>query len=151
MTFEPIPGSDVDDLLQQLLRHDPKITNEVGDRIRPGALEQGDMMPAIVYDVVARDVQTHLGGPAGYSFSRIQFTSYGDSKEQAKRVAKQVYNCLHGFTGDLDASHHVDDCMLDNEYDRRDPPSDGSSKFRFRRVQDYLISHTEPVPTGLGV
>lgn len=151
MTFNPVPNSDIDDLLQQLLRDDPKITNEVSDRIRPGALEQGEEMPAITYEVVSREPQTHLNGSSGYSFTRIQFTSHGDSKDQVKRVSKQVYNCLHGHSGELTADYRVDDCMIDNEYDRRDPPRDGSSKFRYRRVQDFLVSHTEPVPTGLGV
>lgn len=151
MTFTPLPESGIVELVQQLLRSDAKIANVVEDRIRPVALEQGDAMPAITYEQTSREPQHHLGGPAAYSFTRMEITAYGDSSAQARRVARQVEHCLSGYRGSLDDEHRVDYCQLEFEYDVTEEPDSGSSKFRYLIVQNYQVMHAEFMPSGLGV
>lgn len=151
MTFTPLPDSGIAELVQQLLRSDVKITNMVSDRVRPAALEQDDPMPSITYEQTSREPQHHLAGPAAYSFTRLEITAYGDSSAQVRRLARQVEHCLSGYRGSIDADYRVDYCQLEFEYDVTEEPDSGSSKFRYLIVQNYLVSHSEFMPSGLGV
>lgn len=146
-------GSDIGERLRGRLLTGRQVTTLCAERIHPDALPAKCLLPAIRYEVVASNEQAHLGGASGYAFSRVQFDCYGVTRRDANQLAQAVKDLLHGFRGELSAATpgaftvQVDDCVVDNQYDRRDPPSPASDAWRYRRVVDFQVSHTTPVPS----
>lgn len=143
--------SDIADLLVQRLLAARQVTTLVGDRIRPDVLPIGDTLPAIRYETITRASEYHLGGASGTATSRVQFDAYGRTRREANALANAVNDVLSGLggvtLGDDDDQVRVFDLTRDNDYTRVDPPTAGSDAYRYRRVQDYEITHTEPVPS----
>lgn len=140
--------TDVGELIQQYLLDATDFTTVAGTRLRPDVLDQNDELPAATYETTFKDSQHHLGGASDGAFTRLRINCYAATRLEANRLAAIVRDLLHGYTGPLGVNGQVTvhDCMQDNEWDTREQPSDGSGQWRFCRNQDYLISHTEPVP-----
>ena len=102
-------------------------------------------------EVLTSFEQHHLGGSSGYAFSRVQFDCAALTRNQANEVGFAVADVLDGFSGHVGEGSlvRVDDCVLDNKYNRRDQPPKGSTAWRYVRVLDFEISHTQPTPTLL--
>lgn len=144
-------NADIGELLQAYLAESAKIKDLVGGRITPDAFEEGEGLPAIRYDVITSDDQHHLGGASGYAFSRVQFDCAATTRNQANQIGFAVADVIDGFTGYLGEGDlvDVDDCILDNKYNRRDQPTPGAAAWRYVRVLDFSVSHTQPTPTLL--
>lgn len=144
-------STDIGELVtQQRLRTALQISTLVGDRIRPDVLAQGDALPALRYETVAVDNQHDLSGQSGEAFTRLQIDCYGRTRREANRLAAVVEDLLDGWGGAYvgpDDNAWVSDCTLDNQWDTRDEPTAGGAEYRYVRKQDYLISHTKPVPS----
>lgn len=147
-------NSDIAELVAARLGQAARITTLVENRIRPQHLKKKEALPAITYETVTTDDFYHLQGAAGEAQTRIQIDSYGATRREANQVAFLVNDVLSGlggvWLGEDDAGDDrvfVSEITRDNKYDRDDPPEPGSDVFRYRRVQDYLVTHTEPVPT----
>lgn len=147
-------GSDIAELVAQRLGKAQRLTTLVANRIRPEVLKPKEQIPAITYETINVDDFYHLGGAAGEAQTRIQIDSYGRTRREANQVAFIVNDVLSGLggvwlgeEGPADDRVFVSEITRDNRYDRRDPPTSGSDDFRYRRVQDYLVTHTEPQPT----
>ena len=147
-------NTDIGERLRARLLSGRQVTGLVDDRIYPSALPQKSALPAIVYSIVSTDDQHHLAGASGFAFSRVQFDCHAATSRQAGGVAKAVADLLDGFAGQLSDPADpnafvvdVNDCSLDNDYERSDNPPAGSDERRYRRVIDFQVSHTKPTPT----
>lgn len=127
-----------------------QVRHLVGSRVRPQHLEQGETLPAITYQLTSADPQHHLGGAGGEAFSRVTFSCYGRTADEATQVAGQVVDVLDGWSGPLgegDDLVFVSDCTLENQYDRPEQPSPGGAHWRYKRVLDFAVSHSQPLPS----
>ncbi len=126
------------------------VTTITADRVRPDMLQQNEQLPACCYGVVSSEPWHDLEGAGGGAQSRVQFNAYALTREEADRLGAAIEDCLDGFAGMLgegDEAVFVSDCMLDNDYPRVDPPSPGDNRWRYRRVKDFLVTHSKPLPT----
>lgn len=133
-------SSEITIALAEKLLSATAVTDIVGTRVRPLALDQTDEMPAVVYNLVTTDPWHGLSGGTYGARSRIQYYCYGDSLEDAVSVASAIMTELDGFRGEV-GSLFVSSSMLDNTYDMVDPPTKGSAAWRFRRVIDFTVCH----------
>lgn len=143
--------SDIAELVAKRLRQANRLTTLVDNRIRPQHLKKGEELPAITYETVNTEDFYHLQGAAGEAQTRIQFDCYGATRREANQVAFIVNDVLSGlggaWLGEGEDRVFVSEITRDNKYDRDDPPEPGGDDFRYRRVQDYVATHTDPVPT----
>lgn len=136
--------ADIGENLQALLRDATRVRNLVGDRISPDVLD--DKLPAISYEVTTSNSQNHLSGSSGYAFSRVTFECHAITRNQANRLGYLVIDALSGFRGTSGAIH-IDDCFVDNKYNKAIKPRKGSRDWQYVRVVDFEVSHTEPLPS----
>lgn len=136
--------TDISFLIYKHLLTIAAVTDLVGQRIKPDIIDPNETLPAIRYEVVRYNPWHNLSTPPSSAQTQLQLDCYGKIRQQANDVAKAVKVNLDGYSGTL-GTIRVFDCVLDNAYDRLDPPPPGSKEYRRRRTMDFLISHTEPV------
>lgn len=144
--------SDAAQLLAHRLASAGQVSTIVGDRIRPDVLAEGERLPAITYETVTLDPDYHLLGEAGTATSRVQFDCYALTKAEAVRIAAAIADVLAGLAGvtltdAANNSAYFFDVVRDNVFDRRDPPAAGTDAWRYRRVVDFVATHTIPTPS----
>lgn len=141
--------TDIAELMQKRAIKDLRLTTLIGDRLRPGALAQGDQLPAVWYETTFSDSWHHLEGASGAAQSRVRFACCSNSVREANAAAAIIRDLFHGFTGfiDEDETVEVSDCILDNKWDTRDRPAAGSNEWLFTRNIDFIVTHTEPIPS----
>lgn len=106
-------------------------------RIFPGFSGENPKMPCIAYRVISAVRGEDFDGPDGYARTRVQIDSMADSYTAAEALADAARRCLDGFSGAMGSM----DCWyarLDDEVDFYE----GQGAFH-RRVQDFIITHTE--------
>ncbi len=141
-----ITDDDLGFLLRQRLAAESAVTALVNDRIRPDTLATNEIMPAIRYEMISSSQWELLNTPPTDAQSRIQIDAYGATRLECNNLAEVIRKNLHGFSGTL-GNIRIYDCFMDNRYDSVDNPEAGSSTWRKRRTMDFVISHSEPVPT----
>ncbi|WP_428303907.1 hypothetical protein [Lacipirellula sp.] len=141
--------TDVAELMQLHAMKDRRLRTLIGDRFRPGALHEKDERPAVWYETTQSDPNHDLEGASGSAQSRVRFGCCGNSQREAKAVAKIIRDLFDGFTGYIDDAETVEisDCILDNKWDTREKPTAGSAKWAFTRNVDFIVTHSEPVPS----
>ncbi|MEO9590245.1 DUF3168 domain-containing protein [Rhodopirellula bahusiensis] len=141
-----ITETDISFLIYQRLKDNDSIWAMVNPRIRPDTIDPNEVMPAIRYEVVRSRPWHSISTEPSETTTQLQIDCYGATRLEANTVAAAVVNNLDGFTGEL-GEIFVNDCVLDNTYDRVDPPPAGGKNFRKRRTLDFVITHTSPTPT----
>jgi len=134
------------------LKTKPSVTTIAGNRIYPMVLPQKETRPSLVYQVISRTGNHHLGGAAGLPITRMQITAnvtgfqtdrtaadLSDSLADGVRLAMDGFR---GFWGNVE----VTGCEKENEVDDFEEPIDASDQGVFRVVQVYLIFHREQIP-----
>lgn len=152
---ELIEQCDAADLCVQELTACADLTTLIGEVIRPDEWHQGDGPRGIRYETLSNDEEMHLGGSSQTATSRIQFDCCGESRRVANRIARYLHAVLIALSGRVftigagaDAiTVKFFDVVRDTNYSRKDPGPPGANKPRYRRVQDYVITHDEPLPT----
>lgn len=128
-----------------------QVTTVIGLRMRPDVLEPNEQLPAATYEVLNADNWHHLRGAQGEAQSRVEFNCYAATRESANKAAYAIRDVLDGFTGTLthdDVDYAtVADCIVDNCYCRREPDAPGSNRWRYRTLIDFVVTHSEPVPS----
>lgn len=136
-------------LANRLLQHTP-LTTRIGDRLRPNVLDQGDAYPGVTYGVLNTTPDYDLEGESGSAETRVEFAIYGLNYDEMNLIGQLIVDQLAGFTGFLgtgDARRRVYDCVRENDYERTDPPAPGDKRWVYRRVIDFVVNHSEPVPS----
>lgn len=136
-------------LASRLVAHAP-LTTLVGERIRPHVLAQGDPYPGVTYGVLNTVPDYDLSGESGAAETRVEFAVYALDYDELNLAGNLIVDQLAGFAGFLgsgDERRRVYDCVRDNDYERTEPPAAGDARWVYRRVIDFLVNHSEPIPT----
>jgi hypothetical protein len=141
-----ITDTDISFLIHQRLKANNAVAALVSSRIRPDTIDPNEVMPAIRYEVVRSGSWHNVNAEPSEATTQLQIDCYGATRLEANTVAAAVVNNLDGLTGDI-GDVFINDCVLDNTYDRVDPPPAGGKNFRKRRTLDFIITHTTPTPT----
>lgn len=88
------------------LSEQPAVAAKIGARIYPQKRQQGDPLPALVYQRVSGNTVKHLGGLAGVAKSSIQLDFLGNTLAEAEALALAVRGTqgapgLDGFRGPI--------------------------------------------------
>jgi hypothetical protein len=138
--------ADIGEAIVTQLKTEITVTNLAGTRFRPDELAQGETLPAVAYFVFSEDSETALTGKVGLAQSRVQLDCYATTRSAANELADAIVDKVDGLTGTY-TGITVFDCFKDNRYYRVDAPEPGASISRRRVVLDFVINHSEPVPS----
>ena len=138
------------------LKSDAAVSALVGSRIRPLTLQQGETLPALVYQKISDVPDYAMGGQTGLAAARIQIASWTDGQmndgssgySQAKRLAEAVRLCLSGWRGTVAVgadSVEVDWVELDNQTDLYDPEA-GRGLPMYAVISDYMVAYRQGIP-----
>lgn len=90
----------IDEALRAFLLGFPGVAAEVGERISPEPLPQGETLPAITYLDVSNTGSYSNDGPDCTTRTRFQLSHWAATKEAAARVERVTRQVLNGFQGD---------------------------------------------------
>lgn len=123
-----------------VLLEDLAIIDMVDERIRPDALMQGEVMPAIRYRTLEDRRLSGVGGPSSLRTNRTQFDCHASTREEADELGGLVEDALNNLSGVVHGVF-IDDCLVDNNYatDNGRPP--GSDDLEYIRVVDFNASY----------
>lgn len=141
---------DIAELMAKRSLKDQRLTSIIGDRLRPGGLEQTDERPGVWYEITTATPFHDLEGASGGAASRVRFGCESYSKREANAIAAILKDLWDGFAQqyvDDDETVYVNDCTLENKWDTREQPAPGSSRWIYTRNVDFSVNHTEPDPT----
>ena len=116
-------------------------------RIYPHEAPSSATLPYITFYQISGPHAHHLTAAAGMTEPRIQIDCWADSALGAETLADKVRLAMDGFRGTM-SSTTVRMCHLDDEgmdfFDKAQSAREGGI---FRKRLDFLIWHTESVPT----
>lgn len=127
------------------------ITDLVGTNIWKGHLPQSyataDVWtsPAITFSKVSEVHDHNLDGGSGCARARIQVDCWASTAAVAENIAEQIRLVLQGYAGSI-GSVTATSVILDNVLSLPEPPVDGSSKWRYHEICDFLVIYRESKP-----
>ena len=139
--------ADVGESIRALLLADASVAAQVGTRIVPDVLAQGEALPAIPYRVIStRHEQMITGTKVGILSSRITLDCFATTRAAANALAELVR--LSGLLDWSGATYGVD--VLAVQVDtgaayEHEPNTEGSHELRYITSQDYAITFRESV------
>ncbi len=127
------------------------ITDEVSTRIYPDVAPTTATRPYAVYQVISEARHPHMLAASGLVSKRVQLTCYGATPDAADDAAEAFRAEMDGFRGAAMGTGgnvtQVRRVLLDSGDSGQEPAPDGSQDHTFYRRQDYIVWHTESVPT----
>lgn len=139
--------------LRQLLMDAADYTELVGIRCYPQDAPQAEhgqtAFPLTIYRLVDADHQHHIRAATGYSFARIQLDHYALTYSLAIKVADAARLALDGYKGIVVGvgGTLAITVVLDDEHKDFGPPADAGEIGYRRVIQDYIVGHSEKIPT----
>jgi len=120
------------------------VTNTVGTRVYAGGMAPEDAsLPYITFQVIGdADRQPAISGATGLVAKRIQLNLVATAYTQVHSLANSTRLALHCYSG-TGGSETVHGIFMDNELDVTVPRVEGSDKYVFIKVQDYVVWVTE--------
>lgn len=104
----------------------------------------------ITYQVISAQHVHDLGAASGLVRKRIQIDVWATTSITRDSISEAIREAMDGYSGDMGAvgaTVDVRDCYLDNEVDGYEVPETKNEFGIFRRTMDFMIWHTESVPT----
>jgi len=124
------------------------VTAIVSTRIYPRVAPAWASRPYIVYHLISNDHQHNLGGGAPLTGVRIQIDCWADDSEDLETLKEAVRDNMDTFRGAMgDDSLDVRSCLLQDESDDHESPTDATDQGPFRTRMDFMIWHVETAPT----
>lgn len=118
-------------------------------RVYPvGEVPTSAARPYITFQKISNTHTGHQGGGSGLAHARYQFNCWADTANAADVLADEVRKHLDYFTGDMGTAPNTVDvrvCVLDNDIDDFEQPTDASQVGRFVNRLDFVIHHRETV------
>ena len=110
----------------------------VGEQVYGGFARAGTPLPYIVVTRISGSPLNTLSGPdsLGDNGCRLQVDCFAGKYGDVKRIADAVRGALSGYT---DSGAGITSCLLDNEIDDTDEPTDASNVVTQRVIQDYIV------------
>lgn len=129
----------MEEALIAILLASPAVRAIADARIFPGMVPQGEVMPAVVVNVISGARQYADDGEVGLADVRIQIDAWALTFTDAKRLGRAVTAALSGFDGQV---NDVEFQSVTQE-DERDLQEGGSNaaEYRFRNSRDFIVWH----------
>ena len=128
---------DAGTLIYSLLSQSPAVVAICGGRVFPVRVPQGQLMPAVAYQLITQMPQEFIGGSRGDDTARFQLSIFSDTYPQAVALALACRKVLDGYRPAPGATVAV---VLDMETDHFEDGAD-----RFHRSQDYRLNLPSPL------
>lgn len=139
------------------LADDASIAALVGTRIYPGGAphkddriaDTGAAFPYIIYGRTSNQHVRHMTGASGFAQPRFEVTCWDTDDLVVEELAEHIRNRLDHFRGTMGTVSTADVrvAMLDSDSDGLVSPTDADDLPIHSRVLEFLIWHTETVPT----
>lgn len=133
--------------VHQLLQDNSAVTALASSRGYSDALPQGTPLPAYTYEEISCDSEHDLEAAAGIAHTRLQISCYAAKPSQATALREAIRAALLPYRGPTSTDQHITDVTVAGRYSRYEPPLDASRAGRYLRCIDFLVSHTESIPT----
>lgn len=142
--------------LQTFLRNDDDIRDIVGQNVYAWNLPQGVKGPCILLTQISTLERYYSNvNEVDLVAAVVQIDMYEDRPSSVRRLAEHVRNRLSGYYGGIE--HLSDDgglttttvatCKILRDQPLAELPLDSSDKWRYRYSADYLIHHSQSVPS----
>ena len=133
------------------LKNDDGVSALVGARVFPQFGKEGIAYPYIVFNRVSTARHPEMEAASGLVSSRVQIDVWDNDPLTAQNVAEAVRAALDGYTnttmGSGDHTCAVHRIMLDGQRDTFSPPLEGKEDGAYGEQLDFVVIHTESVPT----
>ena len=104
----------------------------------------------VTYQVVSAGHEHHLTAAAGMVQKRVQVDVWATTSITRDSISEAIREALDGYRGDMGeegSTVSVRCCHLSNELDSYDSPQSKNEFGVFRHTMDFMVWHTESVPT----
>ena len=123
------------------------ISTLISTRMHYGQAPASTARPYVVYNRISAQHTRNMAASGGLARERIQIRCVADTGVAAEAIAQAFRAALDGYQARAMGAVFINSCTLDNEVDTFITPTDGSDRGRHEVIQDYLIWHTESIPT----
>ena len=106
---------------------------------RAGHVQQGAVMPYLVYQLISEVLLYHQGGQALWE-AIYQFDCVADTATEAEALAKAVEDWLDNYRDTMNGVT-IRLATLDDERDAPAPPTDGTERGPWVVQQDYTVHY----------
>ena len=137
---------DIGQTIRAMLLADSAITNKVGTRIFSDHVPQGQSYPAILYHIIYEDQEVPLDCRiTGFANATIQVEAIADvssgGRPEANKLWYEINRVLCGYKGTSGDTPIRGIGASSGHFTLTDPPETGSDHYRFRTIQDFLVSY----------
>lgn len=115
-------------------------------RIYDNRAPQSPSLPYIVLTEISATRYPTCKAAGGIAQKRLQVDCYAASTTAMRTLSELIRTALDGYAGTSGATV-IRACHLDGETEQYEPPTDGSSGGKCRKIQEYVVFHTETIPT----
>jgi Protein of unknown function (DUF3168) len=122
------------------LRDAPAVAAIADGRVFPGALPQGQAVPAVVVNEISGAPVYTDDGESALNRSRLQVDAWAATYTDAKLLARTVKAELSGFFGTV-GSTTFRFATIDDERDDREGGSNATA-YRYRTSVDFIVWHS---------
>ena len=133
---------DIQSTIRTLTLADGTVSGLVGTRMYSDVLPQSPTLPAIVSIVIATEAHEHLSGIANIAQATIQVDSYAETRTAANSLADAVRLALEKQGRGDNSGQFINEInLISGERHGVDAPQDGSARFRYITILDFLVSY----------
>lgn len=131
----------IEKALRSVLIADSDVTDLVSSRIYPEHRQQGNDLPAVVYQLVNTESQNSVGGHASLTRATMSFDSIAVNYGGAKTLAEKVRQALMDYSGTSEGvvvsscQHEGDSALIEDSQVAEDR---GVSRI----ISDYTVWYT---------
>ena len=138
--------SDLNAAIYNVLASNAGVSGQVSDRIRPDAIDQNEILPAIAFwRVSGISVQNIDGSVSGIARARVTIEAYASQRTTANALIELVRLALIKAKGTF-AGTRVRNFAVDTHQQHYvDNPTDGNSSLRYVSAQDFSVYYLEDV------
>jgi len=122
------------------------VTSLVGTRITLKTAPTNYGYPRITLNLINTNTDHHLGGASGLANSRVQVDCWSKTSTQATALGAAVRSALDTYSGTSDGLV-IDSCIIEDESDEYEAPTDGSQRGTHRTRIDFSVWHAQSVPS----
>lgn len=122
------------------------VSDLISTRMYPDILPQDTAFPSIVYAVISDITEHHLSAASNVSRSLIQIDCFASSRLSANALAEAVRAEMDGYRGSAGSESVLASHMRNRSFSY-DMPDENDDVGLYRVMLEFLVWHTESVPT----